>query len=239
MAKNRKPLPIETKNLTKKFGNLRAVNKVNLKVKKGEIYALIGPNGAGKTTVIKMLVGLLSPTKGTAEVFGMDIRKHPKEAKGKFGYISDNPSAYGFLTGMEFLELTASLRGLKEEKARKRIKKLTFLFPIKKILSQQMDQYSRGNRQKVAFLAALLSDPELLIIDEPVAGLDPESIEIFGKELRKFAKKGGAVLFVTHILSFGQKYADRVTLMDEGSIITERKVKKEASLKSVYQSKKK
>lgn len=228
--------PIETKNLTKEFGRLKAVDKVSIKIKKGEIFALIGPNGAGKTTLIKMLVGLLSPTKGEAKIFGFDVEKNPLGAKEKFGYISDNPTAYEFLTGMEFLSLTGNLRGVPEKKLTKKIKQLAHLFPLGRILNQPISGYSRGNRQKVAFLAVLLAQPQLLIIDEPVAGLDPESIEIFGRTLKKFAKEGGTVFFVTHILEFGQKYADRVSVMNKGKIVTEKKVSKRTSLQSIYRS---
>ncbi len=225
---------ISTIDLTKDFPSLKAVDKVNLKIKFGEIYSLIGPNGAGKSTLVKLLVGLLAPSKGQAIIGGFDISKQPIEAKQQFGYVSDNPQAYDYLTGNEFLILTGKLRQLSENMIKERIHQLTPLFPIKDILNTQMANYSRGNRQKVAFLGALLPKPKILIIDEPIAGLDPTSIEIFGKTLKNFAKNGGAVLFVTHILSFGQLYADKLGVMDKGKIIKEEIITPKTAIDKIY-----
>lgn len=225
---------ISTIDLTKDFPSLKAVDKVNLKIKFGEIYSLIGPNGAGKSTLVKLLVGLLSPSKGQAIINGFDILKQPIEAKQQIGYVSDNPQAYDFLTGNEFLILTGKLRQLSENMIKERIHQLTPLFPIKDVLNTQIANYSRGNRQKVAFLGALFAKPKILIIDEPIAGLDPTSIEIFGKTLKDFAKRGGAVLFVTHILSFGQIYADKLGVMDKGKIVKEEKITPKTSIDRTY-----
>lgn len=225
-------LAIETKNLTKRFGDFEAVKEVNLKIEKGGTYALIGPNGAGKTTLMKIIVGLLSPTSGTATIFGHDITKEPRIVKQFFGYIPDNPMAYDYLTGWEFLSLTGNLRGMEKVRLEKRIKELACLFPIEDILGQVMSSYSRGNRQKVAFLASFLEKPPLLFIDEPIAGLDPASIEIFGKTIRDHVKQGKTVFFISHSLSFAQKYADRVGLMQKGEIVKEEKVSKDFSIEA-------
>lgn len=225
---------IETAELTRDFGKVKAVNNVNITINSGDIYALIGPNGAGKTTLIKMLVGLLTPTNGQALICGVDINKKPVEAKANFGYVPDSPDVYGFLTGREFLQMTGNLRGMEKSKIEKRIKELENLFPLKEILGQWMSSYSRGNRQKTAFLAALLSEPKLLVIDEPIAGLDPTSMETFGQTLKKFAAEGGAVLLATHILSFGQKYASRVGVMSKGQIKKEMVIG-EKTLETIYE----
>lgn len=209
---------IFTSGISKTFNDKKAVSDVDLKISSGEIYALIGPNGAGKTTLIKMLVGLLNPTNGKILIYDKDIVSQPTEAKKLFGYVSDNPIVYDFLTGYEFLTLTGSLRGLSSGETKKRINELSGLFPIQEIINQKMGSYSRGNRQKVAFLAAILAKPKLLIIDEPIAGLDPTSITILGQTLKKFANDGGAVLLATHILSFGQFYANKVGVMYQGKI---------------------
>ncbi len=215
---------IVIEHLSRNFGPLKAVSDVSLKVDAGEIYALIGPNGAGKTTLVKMLVGLLAPASGHAAIAGHDIMADPLGAKKEFGYLPDNPAAYDFLTGSEFLHLTGALNGLPAPDITRRVHQLSAVFPISQILAQRMGSYSRGNRQKVAFLASLMASHRALIIDEPVVGLDPSSITIFGDNLTQFAQGGGAVLLVTHTLSFAQKYATHVGVMHQGRIVTEKAV---------------
>ena len=226
---------IKTINLSKAFGGGKGVSGVDLTIEKGEAYALIGPNGAGKTTLIKMFTGLLAPSAGTVDIFGQNIAENPIEAKKHFGYVPDDPSFYDYLTGKEFLALTGKLRRIEHQKLSARIEELTDLFPIKEILNERMGSYSRGNKQKLSFLAALLPQPDLLIIDEPIVGLDPLSIKIFGDTLKDFSKNGGTVFFATHILSFAKDYADRIGLMDEGKIVKEEKVSSKASLEKFYQ----
>jgi ABC-2 type transport system ATP-binding protein len=224
---------IATKNLTKRFGTFTAVDAVNLTVAEGEVYALIGPNGAGKTTLIKMLVGLLIPTGGSATISGSDIMRRPLSAKKEIGYVPDDPSAYDYLTGLEFLMLTGRLRGMKETEVKKRIDEMMPLFPIADIVPTPIAQYSRGNKQKVAILAALMTKPKTLIIDEPIVGLDPASIDMLGAMLVKYAREGHTVFFVTHILSFAQKYAQRVGVMKEGTIKKETVVDKAVALETL------
>lgn len=224
---------ITTKNLTKRFGSFTAVDRVNINVKPGEIYALIGPNGAGKSTFIKMLVGLLIPDGGSASVAGFDVTNRPISAKSETGYVSDDPSPYDYLTGLEFLMLTGRLRGLKEAAVKNRIGTLTGLFPISEIISTQITRYSRGNKQKIAILAALMTEPKVLIIDEPIVGLDPASIDILGSVLETYAQKGNAVLFATHILEFARKYAKHVGVMKAGSIVKETDVSRNQSLEKL------
>lgn len=226
---------IKVEDLSKSFAEVKAVSHVSFSVAKKEIYALIGPNGSGKTTLIKMIIGLLLPDSGESALFGYNIQESQVEAKKIFGYISDNPDAYLYLTGREFLTLTGSLRTIEKETLCQRIKELIKLFPLEDVIDKPMAQYSRGNRQKVAFLAALLPKPKLLIIDEPVVGLDPTSIEIVGKALREFAAEGGTVFFATHTLSFAQNYATKVGVMYEGKLIDEKKISSNVSLEQLYQ----
>jgi ABC-2 type transport system ATP-binding protein len=225
---------ITTKHLTKRFGpstgGFTAVKDVTFSVGEGEIYALVGPNGAGKTTLLKLLVGLLSPTSGTASIHTYDVIHTPVAAKRQFGYVSDDPTAYEYLTGREFLTLTGRLRGLPEVKLRARIKELIPVFPIADIIDQPMTQYSRGNKQKIAVLASLLSHPKILIVDEPIVGMDATSIDIMGKLLRDYAKKGNSVLLVTHILDFAETYATRAGIMKEGKIAHEMQITASTSL---------
>ena len=232
---NKEQFAIETRNLSKYFGQIKAVSDINLKIPEGEIHALIGPNGAGKSTLIKLLVGLLASSNGWSKVFEYDISSQPEEAKRMFGYVSDDPTAYGYLTGSEFLELTGNLRRIPSSKLKKRIKELTLLFPLGDIIHERMGSYSRGNRQKLATLAALIAQPKLLIIDEPIVGLDPASIKILGTTLAEFAKGRGTVLFATHILSFAQMYAKRVSLMHEGRIINQERITSSTLLENIYQ----
>ena len=221
MKNKDKDIAVETIGLSKSFGGFEAVKHVNLQLKKGEIYALVGSNGAGKTTFMKCIVGLLSPTEGHASIWGNDIEGDPITAKKLFGYVSDDPLVYDYLSGLEFLALTGNLRGMAKLEIDRKIKELIKLFPIEGILERSMSLYSRGNRQKVAFLSAIMSEPQVLFIDEPVAGLDPLSIEMFGKTIRNYVKKDKSVFFISHSLPFAQKYSHRVGLMENGKIVKE------------------
>lgn len=227
-------LPLVVNNLTKRFGSFTAVNDVTLSLKKGDIYALIGKNGAGKSTLLKVITGLLLPTSGSVGISGEDINAHPVEAKSHFGYVPDEPTAYGYLSGREFLVMTARIRGMSKNRTKERVEELVSLFPIKDSIDLPMKEYSRGTKQKVAFLAALLSEPELLLIDEPIVGLDPLSMTIFGETLKKYTKGSGAVLFATHTLPFAKEYATRVGVMNEGKIITEEQITKETNLEKFF-----
>lgn len=226
--------PIELKNLTKKFGKFPAVNNVTMSIPKGQIYALIGPNGAGKTTLIKCTVGLLSPTSGKAFVMGHNVIEEPVLTKEFLGYVPDDPSAYDYLNGYEFLMLTGNLRKIKENILLTRIKELEQLFPIVEILKLPISSYSRGNKQKLAFIASLLTKPQILIIDEPIAGLDPQSIYIFGKTIKDYARVGNTVFLVSHSLPFVEKYADIVGFMSEGRILKENKMTDIKSLEKFF-----
>jgi ABC-2 type transport system ATP-binding protein len=215
---------IEIIGLTKRFDSFVAVKDVSIRIKSGEIYTLIGKNGAGKTTLLKCLVGLLAADKGTLSISGYSISLQSLEAKQQFGYVSDDPSVYEYLTGNEFLALTGRLRQMDATDIQHRMKELSALFPIRDILDKPMAEYSRGNRQKVTFLAAIISKPEVLIIDEPTVGLDPESVHIFGKALRTHAHEGGAVFFISHSLDFAKEYADRIGMMEKGHLVKEANV---------------
>lgn len=226
---------LEVAGVAKSYGRTAAVRGVDMRIKEGEIYALIGPNGSGKTTLIKMIVGLLRIDRGKVAILGNRVGGEAIEAKRLIGYVPDKPEGYGYLTGRELLYLTARLKGLTEEEAKKQIEASVGLFGIEKILEGRMDGYSRGSLQKTAFLAALLGEPRLLVIDEPIVGLDPVSIKVFGEELVKFAGGGGAVLLVTHTLEFASKYASRVGVMGGGRIVAEEKVGDMIRIEKVYE----
>ena len=225
---------VSISNVTKTFGQSKVLHSVDINLDRGDIYALIGPNGSGKTTLVKIMVGLLAFDSGSISLFGHDIQKEPEAAKRTFGYVSDGPVGYDFLSGSEFLALAASLKGLTKKEAKVQIAELAKLFPITDVLPQSMTHYSRGNLQKVAFIAALLNSPQILIIDEPVVGLDPGSLAVFGEKIKAFAARGGLVFFVTHTLSFAQKYANRYGLLKAGSLVKEGSITPHLNLESLY-----
>lgn len=229
------PSALEVKGVTKSYGDLKAVNKVDLSIPPGTFFALIGPNGAGKSTLIKMIVGLLLQDTGVINVFGNDTVTGGLQTKSMISYISDDPAPYDYLTGEEFVLLTARLRGVSVHKAMETQKEYVEAFRLESIIHQRVSEYSRGSKQKVAFIAAMIHNPKLLIIDEPVVGLDPTSIEVFGKELKKYVKKGGTVLMATHILSFASEYADAVAVLHNGVIRGEQHITSKTNLNTVYE----
>lgn len=211
---------LKVKNLTKKFGLTIAVNEVSFQVKPGEIFSLIGPNGSGKTTIIKVITGLLQPTSGEVVVGDFNVAKEPLKTKSQIGYIPDEPVVWPAMTGEEFLHLTGALYGLDEKKRVKIIPELLSIFNLKGIEKQYFEDYSRGNKQKFAILAALLHQPRLLLIDEPIVGLDPASAEIAKKKFKEFAQNGGAILLATHTLSVAEEISTLIGVLKEGKLIS-------------------
>lgn len=231
-------------NLTKKFDRQTVVDNVSLRVESGEIFSIIGPNGSGKTTLIKMISGLLQPTAGEIKIADIDVSKNPKAAKAKIGYLPDEPAVWPYLTGEEFLQLTGALFGLKKKERSERIPQLLKIFNLTGIEQQYFDQYSRGNKQKFSILAALLHQPQLLLIDEPIVGLDPASAEIAQAEFTKFTRAGGAICLVTHTLPIAEKISHRLGILANGKLLTSGRLAElknqaglppEAKLDQVYQ----
>jgi len=208
---------IKTFNLTKRFGEITAVDNLNLHIKKGEIFGFIGPNGAGKTTTIKMMVGILAPTKGRVEIDGNDLAKKPLEAKKIIGYIPDEPYVYPLMTGREFLHFVGQIYQVKDKE--KKIKKLLKIFPIESMIDGYFQDFSRGTKQKLAILAALLHQPQILIIDEPILGLDPASSQISKDLLKKFSQKGGTVFISSHTLPVVEEICHQIGIIDQGKLI--------------------
>jgi len=210
---------VDINNLSKTLGNLPAIDNLTFSHAKREKIALIGPNGSGKTTLVKLITGLLRPAAGTIKIQGIDVAVDPVRTKSLLGYVPDEPSVWNHLTGEEFLHLVGSLYGIDQDKRKSRIENLLAIYDLRGVEKGYFQNYSRGNKQKFAVLAALLHEPKLLVIDEPIVGLDPESISATKKLLTEFAKDGGTVLMVTHLLQIAQDIATTIGVLKLGKLI--------------------
>ena len=211
---------IEIKNVSKTYNNnIKAIDNLNLKINDGEIVGFIGLNGAGKTTAIKMMTGILQPDKGTIKVNGYDIVKDSLKAKQIIGYIADSPDMFLKLTGMEFINFIANIYKVPLDVRKKRIKEFGERFGLSDVLNKPMQGYSHGTRQKMMVVAALVHDPDVWILDEPLIGLDPTSAFELKKMMREHADKGNSVFFSTHVLEVAEKLCDRIAIIDKGKVI--------------------
>lgn len=211
---------IEIKNVSKTYnGNIKAIDNLNLKINDGEIVGFIGLNGAGKTTAIKMMTGILVPDTGTITINGYDIVKDSLKAKQIIGYIADNPDMFLKLTGIEFINFIADIYKVPVTLRKKRIKLFCERFGLSDVLDKPMQGYSHGTRQKMMVVAALVHDPAVWILDEPLIGLDPTSAFELKKMMREHADKGNAVFFSTHVLEVAEKLCDRIAIIDKGKIV--------------------
>ena len=211
---------IELIDLTKMYRGLRAVDKVNLKVKKGTLFGFLGPNGAGKTTTIKMMAGVLKPTKGKILVNGMDISREPAEVKRCTGFIPDRPFLYEKLTGIEFLRFLAGLYNLDHSSSlNTRLTELLELFELSHWGDELIESYSHGMKQRLVMCGALLHDPEVLIVDEPMVGLDPKGARLVKNIFRDQAKNGKTIFMSTHSLEVAQEVCEEIAIIQAGKII--------------------
>ena len=210
---------IRTIDLIKYYGKHCAVDGLNLAVRGGEIFGLLGPNGAGKTTTMKIIVGLLQPTRGRAVVDGHDVREEPLAAKAASGYVPETPILYSHLSGREFLCLVGDLFSLPADQSERRAGELLCAFDLLDVTDNMIDTYSHGMRQKTAIAAALMSDPRVLVLDEPTSGLDPKSARLIKDILRQLADRGTAILISTHILEIAEHMCDRVGILRDGRLI--------------------
>ena len=212
---------IALSNLSKTYarGGVKAVDGLNLRVGHGEIFGFIGPNGAGKTTTIKMLTGILNPDAGEVAVNGIDMRRDPIAAKRLIGYVPDGGEVYERLTGMEYLCFMADVYGVPDELRRERIERYLELFELTDAAGNQVRSYSRGMRQKITLIGALLHAPALWVLDEPMVGLDPKASHILKEEMRRHCAAGNTVFFSTHVLDVAERLCDRIGIIRAGKLV--------------------
>lgn len=210
---------IEFDNVTRRYGAKVAVDGLTLSVPRGELFAFLGPNGAGKTTSIKLAVGLLRPGSGTVRVCGFDVTEEPREAKRRISYVPDEPYLYEKLTGREFLRFVADMYGLSPDRAEANLQREIGHFELAPFVDQLTESYSHGMKQRLVFASALLHDPEVLVVDEPMVGLDPRSIRLVKDLLRKKAREGVTVFMSTHILSLAEEIGQRVGILNHGKLL--------------------
>lgn len=210
---------IELIDLTKRYNDFPAVNGLNLVVEKGEIFGFIGPNGAGKTTTINMMAGVLAPTSGSVMICGINIQNHPKKAKSKIGYIPDRPYLYEKLTGIEFLKFIGDLYGVDEDTVLNRSREKLQLFSLSEWADDLIESYSHGMKQRLVMASALLHDPEVIIIDEPMVGLDPLVINMVKSLFQHLAKEGVTIFMSTHTLKVAEDICDRIGIIHKGALV--------------------
>ncbi|MEO8425686.1 MAG: ABC transporter ATP-binding protein [Verrucomicrobiota bacterium] len=210
---------IELIHLVKRFGDLVAVNDLSLVVPRGEFFAVLGPNAAGKTTTIKLLAGLLKPTSGIARVAGYDVQTQPLEARKRLAYVPDFPFLYDKLTPWEFLRFTGQLFQMAPERIEFAAQALVARLNLESYLNQPIEALSHGTRQRVAIASALLHDPEVFVIDEPMVGLDPQHVRIVKDILKERSLQGVTVFVSTHQLSVAEEMADRIGIIHQGRLI--------------------
>lgn len=210
---------IELENLTKRFGDLVAVDHINLTVPEGEFFVFVGPNGAGKTTTIKMIAGLLRPTEGRAVLCGHDVQEDYIAAKSLLSYVPDEPFLYDKLTGREFLYFVGSMYGVDPREVDASIHELGEMFEMEDFLDELSETYSHGMKQRVVISAALLHDPRVIVIDEPMVGLDPKGANTLKSVLKRLTREGVTIFMSTHTLTVAEETADRVGIIRAGSII--------------------
>lgn len=207
--------------VVKRYGSFTAVKGISLEVHRGEIFGFLGPNGAGKTTTIRMVAGILETTSGTIVVGGHDLAGEPMSARARIGYIPDRPFLYEKLTGGEFLRFAAGLWGHEGSEVEERIEKLLALFSLSEWRDELIESYSHGMRQKILISSALVHRPELIVVDEPMVGLDPRSARLLKELLRSFVAGGGTVFLSTHTLEVAEALCDRIAIISRGEILAQ------------------
>lgn len=232
---------ISLMDVSKSFGELKAVNSLNLSVEPGEVMGLLGPNGSGKSTTMKIIMGVIKPDSGSVTVCGVDVGAHPVEARKLIGYVPETPFLYEYLSAAEYLDLVGTAYGLTSEERRDRVGELLQVLQMDTHVNEVMSGFSQGMRQKVALISALMHRPKVLILDEPLNGLDPRSARIVKEILHRLAGEGVSILFSTHVLEIADAICNAITIIGEGSVVakgTPQEIKdmtgKSSSLEDVF-----
>ena len=228
---------LKIENLTKTYGEKKAVDDLTLHINPGEIYGFIGHNGAGKTTAIKSCCGILPFDQGEIFIKGMSVKENPLECKKVLAYIPDNPDLYEFMTGIQYLNFIADIFAVEADRRQTLIGKYADIFEITDDLAQPVGAYSHGMKQKLAIISALIHEPELIIMDEPFVGLDPKASHRLKEIIRNICREGGAIFFSTHVLEVAEKLCDKVAIIKKGKLIKEgttEEVRGDVSLEEVF-----
>ncbi|WP_371804857.1 ABC transporter ATP-binding protein [Candidatus Lokiarchaeum ossiferum] len=212
---------LNVEHLSKSFENVHAVNDVSFHIKKGEVYGLLGPNGAGKTTTIKQILGLLTPDNGNISILGLHPERDEIEVKKRIGYIAEEPLIYKSLTPKELFNFIASIRRITDPKITERLAQYLDSLGAIEYYERLISTLSRGNKQKIQIIAAFLHNPDLLIMDEPLAGLDAKSVKVVKEMVELHTQRGGAVLFSTHIMEVAEDLCDRIGIISQGKLLAE------------------
>ncbi|HEY5471174.1 MAG TPA: ABC transporter ATP-binding protein [Bacteroidales bacterium] len=215
------PAIVSIRNLTKNYGEKEVLKGINLEITPGQIIGYIGPNGAGKSTTVKILCGLISEFRGEIEIFGKDLRKQTLEIKKQVGYIPENAVLYESLTPMEFMEFIGEMRSLNPEQTRKKAEALMSIFEMKPNINQRISTFSKGMRQKVLICSSLLHNPDLIFMDEPLSGLDANSVIMVKEMLTHLARDGKTIFYSSHLMDVVEKISDRIILIDQGTVIAD------------------
>jgi len=209
---------IELRSLTKRYGSFTAVNGIDLDVPRGELFGFLGPNGAGKTTTLRMIAGILRPSSGSVRIAGIDLATQSVEAKQKLGFIPDRPFIYEKLTGVEFLRFVAGLYGQSGEDVEHRGRELLALFDLEEWKDELVESYSHGMRQKLIISSAFVHKPEVIVVDEPMVGLDPKAAKTLKDLFREYTRRGNTIMMSTHTLEVAQSMCDRIAIIQRGVI---------------------
>lgn len=228
---------LKIENLTKVYGDKKAVDNLSLHIQPGEIFGFIGHNGAGKTTTLKAVCGILQFEEGEIYVDGTSVKADAFTCKKKIAYIPDNPDLYSFMTGIQYLDFVADIYQIPKDIRKERIRNYAEAFGLTGDLAQLISAYSHGMKQKLAVISALIHQPKLLLMDEPFVGLDPKAAHTLKEIMREFCEKGNAIFFSTHVLEVAEKLCDKVAIIKGGKLIkvgTMDEVKGDESLEEVF-----
>jgi len=228
---------LKIENLTKTYGDKKAVDDLSLHIQRGEIYGFIGHNGAGKTTTLKSVAGILNFDEGEIYIDGTSVKTAPVDSKKKLAYIPDNPDLYDFMSGIKYLNFIADIFGVSAAERQEKIRKYADIFELTSDLAQPISSYSHGMKQKLAIISAWIHSPRLIIMDEPFVGLDPKAAFKLKEMMREHCDSGGAIFFSTHVLEVAEKLCDKVAIIKQGKLIksgTMEEVKGDESLEEVF-----